>query len=153
MTRPSPIKRILRRTLRTSIAKSAVAAVTVAGIATVAMSGIGPAQAFDGPNGHHQFVQYNDKVGRSRARMWLYDANGTLVYQWDSGSHDAQTWWYTRSGGHLHIDITRIPVFGRVETWSWDIGPNDADGQCYLVPNSGAPRFTGDSATGGCTPD
>jgi hypothetical protein len=146
MTRPSPIKRILRRTLRTPIAMSAVAAVTAAGIATVAMSGIGPAQAFDGPNGHQQFVQFNDKSASGWAKMWLYDASGALVYQWDSGKHDAQTWWYTRGGGHLHIEITTY------KTFAWDIGPNDADGQCYLVPNNGTPRFTGDSATGGCTP-
>jgi hypothetical protein len=147
MTRPSPIKRILRRAPRTKLAVSAVAAMTAASLVTVAMSGIGPARAFDGPNGHHQFVQFNDKTYSVSAKMWLYDASGALVYQWDSDPHDEQTWWYTRGGGHVHIEIWTYKAF------AWDIGPDDADGHCYLVPGTGDdPRFTGDSATGGCTP-
>jgi hypothetical protein len=147
MTGPRLIRHILRRAPRTKLAMTAVAAVIAAGIGTFAMSGASPAQAFDGPNGHHQFVRYNNKYeGSSHAQMWLYDAGGSLVYQWDSRTHDAQTWWYTRGGGHVHIEITRKG------TSSWDIGPTDADGQCYLVPKSGTPQFTGDSATGGCTP-
>jgi hypothetical protein len=135
---------------------TAVAAVTAAGLATFAMSGAGPAQAFDGPNDHHQFVRYNNKSSViSHVRMWLYDASGALVYKWRSDTHDSQTWWYTRGGGHLTFEIKRYnPTNGvYIDTHSWDIGPNDADGQCYLIPDGRDPRFTGDSATGGCTPD
>jgi hypothetical protein len=134
---------------------TAVAAVTAAGLVIFAMSGAGPAQAFDGPNDHHQFVQFNNKFGgKIGAQMWLYDASGALVYHWDSGKHSAQTWWYTRGGGHLHFEIKIYASGGNVaDTHSWDIGPNDADGQCFLVPDNGTPPlFTGDSATGGCTP-
>jgi hypothetical protein len=117
---------------------------------------MGPASAFDGPNGHHQFVRFVAKDwGSWSVDMTLYDKDGQTVYTWHKTPHtmnSRETLWYTIGGGR--IDGTIVEFNGPDEpstSHPFHYSADGADGHCWLIDWRGA-RETGDT-NGSCTPD
>ncbi|HEY6795427.1 MAG TPA: hypothetical protein VI248_12190 [Kineosporiaceae bacterium] len=88
--------------------------------------------------------------------MALYDNANKKVYSWDAGpkSGGKETWWYTPGeGARIQLEITGntgIPGGSNVErTYT---GNDLTVDHCFLVQAAGHVKDTGDSATGGCTP-
>jgi hypothetical protein len=141
-----------RRTRR----RLAAGAVAVAA-AVAAGSTLTGASAFEGPRGHHQWVQFVTKGAPTwSAEMWLYDSKGKEVYYWnvDSKVGGKETWWYTRQGGYLTVRLSaKDGSLGWKHRPNFHISPTDADGHCFLIDKWGEMRYTGHSETHGCTPD
>jgi hypothetical protein len=128
------------------------------------------AGAFEGPRGHHQFVQISTKGAPLwGARMKLLDNSGHAVYHWDHGYGDGdeflsasggkQTWWFTAGeGSSVEVDVSAADggdVMGEnnKEARVFRFGPGKPDGHCFHISPNGKLKYTGDSDTGGCTPD
>ena len=81
------------------------------------------------------------------AKAWLYDGHGNLVYKWSTGgkSGGRALWYFTNGGDGGHIYV-------KMGTVGWSNLLLDRD-HCFLVQEFGHTRYTGDSVTGGCTPD
>jgi hypothetical protein len=151
----NPFAQVMRTGRGRAVAAAAV--LLTAGVASGAIAGMGQASAADGPNGHHQWVQIvaKDNGGWS-ADMTLYDQNGKAVYTWHenpSGMNTKQTWWYTSGNGYVEGTINEGDGEGGITPHSFRFRYDhaDADGNCWLITDS--VRYTGDSKTGGCTPD
>jgi len=87
--------------------------------------------------------------------MTLYDQNGNQVYTWHeqpSGMNAKQTWWYTGGNGYVQGTINEFNGAGDTIVHPFRYNAGDADGHCWLITGTGV-RYTGDSNTGGCTPD
>ncbi|HEY6797685.1 MAG TPA: hypothetical protein VI248_23670 [Kineosporiaceae bacterium] len=135
---------------------TAAVTLAVAGLtSTVSMIGSASAATFDGPNGHHQFLQIAAKESGSwTAHMTLHDSSGKTVYTWKEnprGMHGKATWWYTLGGGYVDGDITLSQGPDSPPTvYPFRYTADDADGHCWRVNWQGA-DYTGDT-NGSCTP-
>jgi hypothetical protein len=149
----SPLRR------RTVIGLAAAAVALMVGQQMTA----GSAAAFDGPSGHHQFVQISTREAPNwGAEMDLYDWQGNLVHSWEYGRDGwkmggSQTWWFTAGkGSRIEAYVTAADGIGlttnEVRKTFW-IEPGSPDGYCFHVSPLGSVKYTGDSNTGGCTPD
>lgn len=139
-------------------------ALTAAGTAVLAVGLMGtnsaPSSAFDGPNGHHQFLQIVAKGAPLwGATMDLIDADGNLVYHWEVGrsspkSGGKETWWYTANPGDtLKLYIATGSGVGLLDiSDEWEVYAGQPDGDCWLIDPFGGISYTGDSDQG-CTPD
>jgi hypothetical protein len=133
----------------------AAGAVAVAAALT-AGSALNGASAFEGPRGHRQWVQIVTKGAPTwSAEMWLYGSDGKEYYHWKVTDKigGKETWWYSRNGGSLIVRVS-----AKDEHLSWKhkkvyIKPKDPDGHCFMVYVVGELYYTGDSKSGGCTPE
>jgi hypothetical protein len=148
-----PFAQVMRTVRGRVVATGAV--LLTAGVVSGAIAGVGPASAADGPNEHHQWVQIVAKNnGGWSADMTLYDQNGNQVYTWKkdpSGMNTKETWWYTGGNGYVQGTINEYDGEGGTIPHPFRYSPADADGHCWLITDT--VRYTGDSNTGGCTPD
>jgi hypothetical protein len=138
-------------------------AAAAAALAALQLGTSGSAQAFDGPNGHHQFVQISTRgLPNWIAAMDLLDENGRLVYHWAHGENGwalggKETWWFTAgTGAKAYVYVAAADGIGLTKnelTKDFTYGPGAPDGQCFHINPGGSVSYTGDSATGGCTPD
>ena len=154
---------------RTALAAAAVlaagglaAGASVVSSASAAESGT-VQQTFDGPDGHHQFVQISTReLPFWGASMVLYDWQGNQVYTWEYGldgteSGGKKTWWFTAGrGSRIEVLVGASDGIGftknEVRKTFW-FEPGSPDGYCFHVNPMGSVSYTGDSNTGGCTPD
>lgn len=121
----------------------------------------GTANAYDGPDGHHQFVQISaDGAAAWGAEMDLSASGQGLIHNWRYGMDSyavggKQTWWFTANQG----DIVEVWVYAQdgerqnKEDQVFSFGPGQPDGHCFHISAIGKLTYTGDSDTGGCTPD
>ncbi|HEY6797838.1 MAG TPA: hypothetical protein VI248_24445 [Kineosporiaceae bacterium] len=130
-----------------------MAALLTVGALVTALTTMGPASAFDGPNGHHQFVQVISKYnGGWTLDMALHDKDGRTVYTWhkDHIQNYKETLWYTIGAGY--IDGTIVADNGdQPIARPFHYTAKDADGHCWVVDRRDV-WLTGDT-NGNCTPD
>lgn len=149
-----------------SVRRRAVAATAAlaASLLAVQSLSVGTAEAFDGPDWHHQFVQISTRDSPTwSAKMDLYDWQGNLVHTWRHGYRKGevgaiggkQTWWFTAGkGSRVEVHVVGLSLYtpGEERKTFW-FEPGSPDGYCFHVTPLGDVNFTGDSNTGGCTPD
>jgi hypothetical protein len=122
----------------------------------------GTANAYDGPNGHHQWVQIStDGAPTWAAEMELYAAGQGYIYKWSHGKGSipttggGQTWWFTANQSdfvEVWVDADEGIKDNKLDM-IFNFGPGEADGHCFHINAVGKLKYTGDSNTGGCTPD
>jgi hypothetical protein len=141
--------------LHTRRGRSVTAAAALLAVGTLAttLTTMGPASAFDGPNGHHQFVQVLSKynVGWS-VDMTLHDKDGRTVYVWhkDHTQNYKETMWFTLGAGYADGTVVLASAPDGSVSRSFHYTANDADGHCWVVDRQGV-QETGDT-NGNCTP-
>jgi hypothetical protein len=159
-----PSHRVVRNLWGGSARRRAAIGSTAVAVSLLAVQvlPIGTANAFDGPNGHHQFVQISTKGAPTwGAHMDLYAAgSGEIVYSWNHGMDSwaiggKETWWFTANeGDHVSLHVfSDTAVSQETEDMLFVFGPDRADGHCLQIDEVGHLRYTGDSKTGGCNPE
>src|SRR5262249_44710085 len=110
---------------------------------------------FNGPNGHHQFVQITARGNKDwKADMTLLDGGGKTVYTWHvavpNSVDSQQTWWYTIGSGHVEGMITQHPDGTDPILTPFAYTADDADGHCISITAN--VQFSGDTNSGTCNP-
>ncbi len=87
--------------------------------------------------------------------------SGELVHSWSHGKGASaavggkETWWFTANpGDYVEVWVNSLDAQGEnKEDKVFHFQPGDADGHCFTISAVGKLTYSGDSNTGGCTPD